>query len=249
MKFNFISFFSHLFIKNKKLYFLIHELNCLLKNNSILAFPNFIKKVLLKSSFLLIKIKISFLWIFSEKKFINFLSIFNASNKFIISFQILKFSLKKEIFFLKIKKKNKFKHPLLILNNFPTNNIKDFILTKTFKEIFDGKEKITINKSKIIIILLIEYNIIKKKIEFRVYQIIGSISFLYPRNLRKKLFLHHELKKKKKKNKVTDPQKKLYLNSNLSKIFLKNYSESHSSIKTLEIGPRISFKVLEIVKR
>jgi hypothetical protein len=200
--------------------------------------PQLVKKIFFKIPCLGKKLGIKYVWLFSEKKYHRFSCLFKISNGPCFLFKLIKFSLKNEI---KNKSKKKMKiegDPVLLLNNFSSVIKEEKFLEKTFKEFFSlerEKKKITFQKQKNAI--FIDNIRFRKSIEIRFYKFWGTI-LLYPRVLRKKNVLNR-LNKIKKKILV-----KLILNSTLSKS-----TPNFFPLNIEEIGPRITLKFLELLKR
>jgi hypothetical protein len=237
-----IILFCPLFAKTKKFSSLIEEFYRIFRENSALLFPKYIKNIFLKSFFLSKKIGIKYFWIFSEKKIIFFLSILNLFDKPIISFQILKFSLQKEVFNYSLKKN--FIFSILLMNNFPLENLSDFFLVATLKKIFPIHKKIGIENVKKIKIILMDFIKQTNKVEFRCYKIYGTILLFFSRNIRKELFKN--INSKNQKNESNNSSKKALSRTYSFKKDYRIKNNRPSLINVLEIGPRISLRILEI---
>lgn len=237
-------FFVYIFRKNikqkKNIKFIKNIGNCFLEI-FLKGFHGTIQSNLLDFPFLSKKLNIEYLWIFYEKKYYFFLNIFEISLGPFFSFQILAFSLKKELNYQK-KKDHKTNRMVLILNNFTEKTGKFLLLEKLMRKMFTQKNQERPDFKSQATVLMIDFTKETKFFEFRIY-ILSRINILIPRKFRKKSSLkvirgkENYSKSPKNFEKIENFEKK----NNL----IKMKKEKISSLKLEELGPRFSLKNLE----
>lgn len=197
----------------------------------------YIKKCFLKHRFLPKKLGLDYILLVSEKSCCNFFSVSKISNGSIISFEILKFSLRSKPKSYLIEKRKLTNKSIFLLNNFSQRLKKDILVEAIFKEIFflDKNKDLNLRKQKKILFL----DFIKPAniIECRFYIIWGAI-LLVPRKFRTKLIPNSKEKIKKKLlvNKFTT-----------SKIL--EHKNTEFSLNLEEKGPRLSLKLIEMIEK
>ncbi|AFP65337.1 hypothetical protein CMESO_148 (nucleomorph) [Chroomonas mesostigmatica CCMP1168] len=233
---NFFILISDFLIRSKKLYLLFNEFCFFMRMNWILEIPKFIKKEILNFPLICKKIGIDYVWVFSEKKSYCFLCLSKIPKGPLILFKLLKFSLKNEIVISKKKYKNFKEIPILLLNNFSSILENEIIIETTLKDVFffERRKKLIFQKQKNVIFF--DFLRSKKIIECRFYKFWGTI-LLFPRVLRKKNFLINKNNIRKNYNK----ERGIPLN--------KKKTTCLSSLILEEVGPRLTFKLLEVLER
>jgi hypothetical protein len=164
--------------------------------------------------------------------FLHFSNIFSSR---ILSFEILKFILKKEFFGKKFRDET-YKNTFLFLNNISEKSNLGMFLNKHLRRVLPlekKKEIILENFSKII---LFDFDNDLNIMDYRCY-IIGNNSLLLPRKFRKlkklkKNFVEYKLMDKTYFDKLTTFHK-----------FYKN--KIKNIVRIIEIGPRITAKILK----
>mmetsp|Transcript_46972 Transcript_46972/g.96048 ORF Transcript_46972/g.96048 Transcript_46972/m.96048 type:complete len:243 (-) Transcript_46972:1710-2438(-) len=222
--------------KNKRFLSLANEVGYLLDPYKITGLPRPIEKIVLKNPNLASKMKISHIWIFYQKNFFFFITIVKPPQGPLITFEVTKFALKKEIGNSFPEKDSKNFTPLLLLNNFSSNKKEGSFIKEILKTLFPIQKSKCVFLTKFLKIILIDYNDFDKKIEFRCYKITRSL-ILLPRWLRKK---KKQRKRKYEKLPLITPVTR-------SRTLLGLNTESRINlIRPEEIGPRLSGNLLDV---
>ena len=223
--------------KNKELFALAKDFYKNLKPFSISGLTKHIEKIIVNDSLTLKRLKITHIWIFSHRKlsmFIHFSSLFSTR---ILSFEIIKFVLKKEFFNANTVSNKNFANIFLFLNNISDNSELGIILNKHLRKIVPIKknEEIILKGSSRCI--LFDFDDTLETMEYRCYSL-NNNNLLLPRKIRK-------IKKLKKLykgygNDIITPS----ILSNVDSTSVKVYKNRIKNIvRITEIGPRISTKI------
>jgi len=186
-------------------------------------------------------LKITHIWIFSYRKlsmFFHFSSIF--SNR-ILSFEIIKFVLKKEFNEKRNFYNKDYKNIFLFLNNISEKSILGILLNKQLRKIIPvekNKKVILKNNSKCI---LFDFDDFLEIMEFRCYSITNN-NLLLPRKTRKL----KKLKKIKKNYNFNPIDQKEYFNTK-TLLTDSNRNNIKNIVRVIEIGPRITTKILNYI--
>ena len=222
--------------RNKRFLSLVQDFSKSLNPFSVSGLTRYMEKII-SIDFKTVKIlKITHIWIFSRCKLSMFLHFSNIFSSRILSFEILKFILKKEFFGKKNFRDETYKNTFLFLNNISEKSNLGMFLNKHLRRVLPlekKKEIILENFSKII---LFDFDNDLNIMDYRCY-IIGNNSLLLPRKFRKlkklkKNFVEHKLMDKTYFDKLTTFHK-----------FYKN--KIKNIVRIIEIGPRITAKILK----
>lgn len=225
--------------KNKRFFNLVKDFSRNLNPFNISGLTPYIEKIILVDLKVLKVLKITHIWIFSQHRlstFFHFSSIFSHQ---VLSFEIIKFSLKKEFY----RKKNfclkKHTNIFLFLNNVTEKSELGIFLNKHLRTIVPVKKNVDTILDSFSKCILFDFDETSKIMEYRCY-IISNKNLILSRELRKNRILK---RMEKKFNTRTMMKRSLPNNS----VFFKesNASKIRSLVRIIEIGPRITMKVLE----
>ena len=218
----------------------VRDIYILFKQICLIGFPKIMEQNIMNFMRVCSKLRIKHIWIFFEKNFSFFLNIHKVPEGPLFSFEILMFSLKREL--TKVKRVNDVKtERVLIFNNFFHKGGKIFLLEILIKDMFSNNGSKNLNFKNRTNILFVDLNDNQQTVEFRCYNLVRE-NILMPRALRKtdnktndRLKQINEGLKRKSSTVVKDKFKS----------FL-NQKEKFSSIKIRENGPRFTLKFIEI---
>lgn len=224
--------------KNKRFFRLAQDFSKSLYPFCISGLTKYIEKII-STDFKSIKLlKLTHIWIFSYRKlsmFIHFSSVFSSR---ILSFDIIKFILKKEFERKKTFKPKNEQNIFLFLNNISENSNLGLFLNKQFRKIIPVERNKEIILKKTSKCILFDFDDSLEIMEFRCYSIISN-SLLLPRKVRK-------LKKFKKMDITcsanTVSQKYCTGSNAVQKVLIRN--KIKNNVRVIEIGPRITTKIL-----
>jgi hypothetical protein len=222
--------------RNKRFLGLVQDFSKSLNPFSVSGLTRYMEKIISIDLKTLKILKLTHIWIFSQCKLSMFLHFSNIFSSRILSFEILKFILKKEFFGKKNFRDEAYKNTFLFLNNISEKSNLGMFLNKQLRRVLPlekKKEIILENFSKII---LFDFDNDLNIMEYRCY-IIGNNSLLLPRKVRKLKKLKKNLMEKNLMDetyfdKLTNFQK--YCKNNIKNI-----------VRIIEIGPRITAKILK----
>ena len=222
--------------RNKRFLGLVQDFSKSLNPFSVSGLTRYMEKIISIDIKTVKILKITHIWIFSQCKLSMFLHFSNIFSSRILSFEILKFILKKEFFGKKNFKDDAYKNTFLFLNNISEKSNLGMFLNKHLRKVLTlekKKEIILENFSKII---LFDFDNDLNIMDYRCY-IIGNNSLLLPRKVRKL----KKLKKNLMENKLMDETyfDKLTTFQKYCKNKIKNI------VRIIEIGPRITAKILK----
>lgn len=222
--------------RNKRFMELAQDFFKSLKPFCVSGLTNYIEKIISIDVGSIKTLKITHIWIFSQCKlsmFLHFSSIFSGR---ILSFEIIKFILKKECFPFKHLKNGNYRNIFLFLNNLSEKSSLGIFLNKQFRKIVPVERNSKIILEKFSKIILFDFDDDLEIMEYRCY-IISNTSLLLPRKVRKlkKLNRYFTGNTIIKKNFFEETSE----NKRLCSDVIKN------AVRIIEIGPRITTKLLK----
>ena len=170
--------------RNKRFVELAKDFFKSLKPFCISGLTKYIEKILSIDFSSIKTLKITHIWIFSQCKlsiFLHFSSIFSGR---ILSFEIIKFILKKELFPIKNVKNDNYKNIFLFLNNLSEKSSLGIFLNKQLRKIVPVERNAKIILEKFSKIILFDFDDDLEIMEYRCYTI-NNTSLLLPRKVRK----------------------------------------------------------------
>nr|UXY87460.1 Brix-domain-containing protein [Cryptomonas sp.] len=224
-------------IKNKRFFRLVIEFNSFIYLYSVNGLPNPMEEIILKFPSISCKLGFSHVIIFSEKKSRQFIQISGIPRGPSVTFYIVKFAIRREIS-LKCFKNDVQSMPLLLFNDFSYKKEKLLIIYGLIRQLFPNTN---INRNflkKISKSVLFELDPKLNKVEVRVYQIQGIMPII-PRHLRKYKKNYYSKSDKNYEYEVEKTNTELCTSK----------SRYLSLVRMVEIGPRITMKVINILDK
>ena len=221
--------------KNKRFFNLVQDFSLSLTPFSISGLTKYLEKIISVDLNLAKLLKITHIWIFSQRKLSMFVHFSPLFTKKTLSFEITRFVLKKEFPGQKNLKSNIHSNVFLFLNNISDKSELGIFLNKNLRKLLPIKkdtENILGNFSRCI---LFDFNSISEILEYRCYHVCNN-NLIIPRTIRKLI------KFKKNSQAILSNKKKLSCYS-IFKDKLR-IDRIKNIIRVVEIGPRLTIKIV-----
>jgi len=227
-----ILLFDH---KNKRFFNLVQDFSLSLSPFSISGLTRHLEKIISVDLNLAKLLKITHIWIFSQRKlslFVHFSPLFTRKT---LSFEITRYTLKKEFPGQKKLKSNIQSNVFLFLNNISEKSELGIFLNKNLRKLLPIKKDTQTIIGNFSRCILFDFNPISEILEYRCYLICNN-NLIIPRTLRK-------LIKFKKNPKVIFSNKNKLSFHSVFKDKLR-IDQIKNIIRVVEIGPRLTIKIL-----
>jgi hypothetical protein len=221
--------------KNKRFFNLAEDFLKNLNPYCISGLTKQIEKLLLIDFKFMKMLKITHIWIFSQRKLSTFIHFSSVLTSRIISFEVTKFVLKKEFYKKKNSKNRCLENIFLFLNNISENSNFGVFLNKYLRKIVPIKKNTEVISGKFSRCILFDFDDESKIMEYRCYDISNSDLFL-PRKIRKI--------KKLIKNKMINKNSQIELCNNLNNCNELYKNKIKNIVRLVEIGPRITSNII-----